>query len=248
MRCMNRSSLVQIFVRFDHVDWSTSPSNSLSVKNQGIGRTSDKRKISVSWKIKIQLATASAAATLFQRCHYVWARCASFTALFSEPRRFGSTPLFSTWYVISGSAWRRHSKSYCKTPLGNMAVSTASQISRRPATSSTTGEWDVLCHILSRAEEVMRERDIHHTRAIKTNSAVNLNRKPGLTLYGILLQHLQGVLRTSRDFVFSFLVFTLSHIDFPRPITQIVFHMKFNQIYLSYFMDDNFCSILFDSV
>ena len=96
MRCMNRSSLVQIFVRFDHVDWSTSPSNSLSVKNQGIGRISDKRKISVSWKIKIQLATASAAATLYQRCHYVWARCVSFMALFSEPRRFGSTSLFST--------------------------------------------------------------------------------------------------------------------------------------------------------
>ena len=199
MRCMNRSSLVQIFVRFDHVDWSTSPSNSLSVKNQGIGRTSDKRKISVSWKIKIQLATASAAATLFQRCHYVWARCASFTALFSEPRRFGSTPLFSTWYVISGSAWRRHSKSYCKTPLGNMAVSTAWQILRGPATSSTTSVRDVFCHVLgvlSRAEEVMRECDIHRTRAIKANSAVNLNREPGLDLCCDLMQHLQGVPRT----------------------------------------------------
>ena len=67
-----------------------------SVKKQGIGRISDKRKISTSWKTKIQLATASAAATLCQRCHHVWVRCASFMALYSEPRRFGSTSLFST--------------------------------------------------------------------------------------------------------------------------------------------------------
>ena len=80
------------------MDGFTSTSTSPSVKNQGIGRISDKRKISVSWKIKIQLATASAAPTLYQRCHYhyVWARCASFMALFSEPRPFGSTSLFST--------------------------------------------------------------------------------------------------------------------------------------------------------
>ena len=79
------------------MDGSTSTSTSPSVKNQGIGRISDKRKISVSWKINIQLATASAAATLYQQCHYVWACCASFVALFSEPRRFGSTSLLSTW-------------------------------------------------------------------------------------------------------------------------------------------------------
>ena len=44
----------------------------------------------------------------------------------------------------------------------------------------------------------MREGDIHHTRSIKTNSAVNLSRKPGLDLCCDLLQHLQGVLRTCR--------------------------------------------------
>ena len=54
------------------------------------------QNVRVSWRIKIQLATASAAATIYQRCHYVWACCASFLALFSEPRRFGSTSLFST--------------------------------------------------------------------------------------------------------------------------------------------------------
>ena len=104
---------------------------------------------------------------------------------------------------------------------------------------------------MSRAEEAIRECDIHHTRSIKTNSAVNLSRKPGLDLCCDLLQHLQGVLQYVHVLcrnIFQFLVFTLSHIDFARPITQIVFHMKFNQIYLSYFMDDNFCSILFDSV
>ena len=73
---------------------------------------------------------------------------------------------------MSGSDWGRHSKSCCKTPLGSMAVSTAWQISRGPATSSTTGVWDVLCHILSRAEEVMRECDIHHTHVLSRLASV----------------------------------------------------------------------------
>ena len=42
----------------------------------------------------------------------------------------------------------------------------------------------------------MRECEIHHTRSINTNSAVNLSRKPGLDLCCDLLQHLQGVPRT----------------------------------------------------
>ena len=70
----------------------------------------------------------------------------------------------------------------------------------------------------------MRECDIHHTRSIKTNSAVNLSRKHGLDPCCDLLQHLQGVPRTC-----TFLVFTsylCTHIDFARPITQLVFHMK----------------------
>ena len=144
---------------------------------------------------------------------------------------------------MSGSGWGRHSKTCCKTPLGNLAVSTAWQILRGPATSSTTGVWNVLCHI-SRAEEVMRERDIRHTRSIKTNSAVNLSRKPGLDLCCDLVQHLQGVQRTCWK-LSIFLVRTLSYVYFARPITQIVFHIKCNQIYLSYYMDDSFCSILF---
>ena len=49
---------------------------------------------------------------------------------------------------------------------------------------------------ISRAEEVVRECDIHHTRSIKTNSGVNLSRKPGLDLCCDLLQHLQVVPRT----------------------------------------------------
>ena len=39
----------------------------------------------------------------------------------------------------------------------------------------------------------MRECDIHHTRSIETNSAVNLSRKPWLDLCCDLLQHLRGV-------------------------------------------------------
>ena len=69
-----------------------------SVKNQGIGRISDKtQNVSGSWKIKVQLAPTSAAATIYQLCHYVWACCSSFMTLFSEPRRFGSTSLFTTY-------------------------------------------------------------------------------------------------------------------------------------------------------
>ena len=50
----DRSSLVQLYFMFVHVDGSTSTSTSPSVRNQGIGRISDKRKISVSWKIRIK--------------------------------------------------------------------------------------------------------------------------------------------------------------------------------------------------
>ena len=103
---------------------------------------------------------------------------------------------------MSGSDWGTCSKSCCKTPLGNVAVSTAWQISPGPATSSTTGVWNVLCHILSRAEEeAMRECDIHDTRSIKTNSAVKLSRQPGLELCRDLLQHLQGVPRTCSFYI-----------------------------------------------
>ena len=90
----------------------------------------------------------------------------------------------------------------------------------------------------------MRECDIHHTRSIKTNSAVNLKRKPGLDLCCDLLQHLQGVPRTC-----SFYIIIRTYIDFAIPIiSQIVFHMKCNQIQFSYYMDGIFCSILFYSV
>ena len=60
---------------------------------------------------------------------------------------------------------------------------------------------------------------MHHTRATKTNSAVNLSRKPGLDLCCDLLQHLQGVPRTCSFYI----------------ITQIVFDMKYNQIQFPYY-------------
>ena len=142
---------------------------------------------------------------------------------------------------MSGSDWGRHSKSCCKTPLGSIAVSTTWQISHGPATSSTTGVWDMLCHILSRAgEEVMRECDMHHTRAIKTNSGVNLSRKPGLDLCCDLLQHLQRVPCTCSFWVFT----SCTYIDFVRLITQILFHVKCYHIIFSYYMDGSFRSIL----
>ena len=76
----------------------------------------------------------------------------------------------------------------------------------------------------------MRECDIHHTRYIKTNSAVKLSRKPGLDLCCNLLQRLQGVPRScSPPPVFLFLRYH-TNVDFARPITQIVVHMKCNHI------------------
>ena len=99
---------------------------------------------------------------------------------------------------------------------------------------------------ISRAEEVMREYDIHHTRSIKTNSGVSLSRKPGLDLCCDLLQHLQGVPRTCSFWVFT----SYTYIDFARLITQIVLHMKCNQIQLSYYFVEavfaQFCFILFN--
>lgn len=144
---------------------------------------------------------------------------------------------------MSGSDWGRHSKSCCKTPLGSMAVSTAWQISRGPATSSTTGVWNVLCHILSRAEEVMRECDIHHTRSIKTNSAVNLSRKPGLDLCCDLLQHLQGVPRTCSFYIIirtSILLVPSLKLSFIWNVTR----SNSRIIWMAFFA--KFCFILFN--
>ena len=109
----------------------------------------DKRKISASWKIYIQRATASAAAHYTSgvtTCELVvlpsW-HC------FRNPDALDPRLCFvpGTWYVMSGSDRGRHSKSCCKAPLGSIAASTARQISRGPATSSNTRVWDVLCHI-----------------------------------------------------------------------------------------------------
>ena len=90
------------------------------------------------------------------------------------------------------------------------------------------GVLNVLCHI-SRAEEVMRECDTHHTRSIKANSAVNLSRKPGLDLCCDLLQHLQGVPCTR-----SYLVLKLSNVHrFCSSHHSNFLHVKCNQIQFS---------------
>ena len=89
----------------------------------------------------------------------------------------------------------------------------------------------------------MRECDIHHTRAIMTNSAVNLSHKPGLDLCCDLLQRLQGVPRTC-----SFYVIVYTYIDFARPIiTQIVFHMtrsNYRITWMAFYAQ--FCSMMFN--
>ena len=145
---------------------------------------------------------------------------------------------------MSGSDWGRHSKSCCKTPFGSMG--------REYRLTSIARACNFFYHrcvkcalkYISRAEEVMRECDIHHTRSIKTNSGVNLSCKAGQDLCCDLLQHLRGVPRTRSFWVFT----SYTYIDFARLITQIVFHMKCNQIQLSYYVDGSFCSILIYSV
>ena len=83
----------------------------------------------------------------------------------------------------------------------------------------------------------MTECDVHHTRSMKTNSAVNLSGKPGLDVCCDLLHHLQRVPRTC---TFHIIIYT--YIDFARPITQTVVRMKYNQIQLLYYKDGIFCS------
>ena len=98
---------------------------------------------------------------------------------------------------MSGSDWGRHSKSCSKKPLGSMAVSTAWQISRGPATSSSTGVWDVLCHKYKEQKKCW-ENVIFTIRVLSRLTALlNLSRKkPGLDLCCDLLHHLQAVPRT----------------------------------------------------
>ena len=102
-----------------------------------------------------------------------------------------------------------------------------------------------MCHVLSRAEgEVMKECNIHHTRAIKIDSAVNLSRKPGLDLCCDLLQHLQGVPRPCSFYIIIrtsiLLVPSSLKLSFVRNVTisnsRIIWMACFAQ----------FCSILFN--
>ena len=62
-----------------------------------------------------------------------------------------------------------------------------------------------VCEMCFVIYEVYQERkkcecDTHHTRSIKTNSGVDLSRKPGLDLCCDLLQRLQGVVPRTCSF------------------------------------------------
>ena len=57
-----------------------------------------------------------------------------------------------------------------------------------------------------------------------------------------------GKKRWFLSIIFTPIIIYTYYIDFARPITQIVFHMKCNQIQFSYYVDGSFCSILFYSV
>ena len=157
-------------------------------------------------------------------------------ALFSAPRRFGSTPfLFRTWYpvVIEEDTQRAVARHRLEVWLWVLL----DKISHGPATSSTTGVWHVLCHILSRAE-VMRECDIHHTRAIKTNSAVDLSRKPGLDFCCDLLQQLQEVPRTCSFIIVRTSICSSHHSN--------CLSCEINEIQFLYYMDGIFAQFYFN--
>ena len=68
--------------------------------------------------------------------------------------------------VTYGSDGGRHSKSCCKTPLGSMAVSTAWQISRGPATSSTTGVWHCALSYIYQEQKKWWENVIFNVRVL----------------------------------------------------------------------------------
>ena len=173
------------------MDGSTSTSTSPSVKNQGIGRVSDKRNISVSWKIKIQLATANAAATIYQRCHYVWACWASFMALFSEPRRFGSTSFFSTWCPVVTEEDTRRAVARYRSKIWLWVLLDKYRAGLQLLLTQVCEMCVVIC-------QEQKKKWWENVIFTKTNSAVRLSRKPGLDLCCDLLQHLQGIPRTYR--------------------------------------------------
>ena len=176
------------------MDGCTITSTSPSVKNQVIGRISDKRKISGVWKIKTQLATARAAAAIPVGLLSVSLLC------FLHDIVFGTQTLWirvflclarNVWY------WLR------KTPeellqLHRLEIWLWELLDKHRADLKLLPpQVCEMCFVIyiSRAEQVIRECDIH-PRSIKTNSAVNLSRKPGLDLCSDLLKHLQGLIRT----------------------------------------------------
>ena len=95
---------------------------------------------------------------------------------------------------MSGSYWGRHSKSGCKTLLGNMAVSAAWQNIARAC--NFFYHRCVKCALLYVKSRRSNENVIFNIHVRSRLSAVNLSRKPGLDLCCDLLQHLQGVPRS----------------------------------------------------
>ena len=143
-----------------------------------------------------------------------------------------------------GSDWGKHSKSCCKTTLRSMAVSTAWQISRRPATSSTTGVCSVLCHIYQEHKKwwenvIFNIRVLWRLTAVLTWAA-SLGCTSPVTCCNIYREYHVPV-------VFEFLHHIRTSIC-SRHHSQAFFHMKCNQIQLSFYVDGRCWSIFFYSV
>ena len=145
---------------------------------------------------------------------------------------------------MSGSDWGRHSKSCCKTPLGNMAeycLTNNARVCNFLYCDGFVNMWFITSIYYQVFELKWWENEVVtiHVQSRLTALLTWAASKPRLDVCCDLRQHLQGAV-----------VFTLSYartyIDFARPIThQIVFHTKCNQIQFSYHTDGIFCSILF---
>ena len=130
---------------------------------------------------------------------------------------------------MSGSGWGRHSKSCCKTSLGNLAVSTAWQISRGPAT--LLPQVCEMCFVIYQGQKKWWENGIFTIRVLSRLTtlltwAASLGWTSAVICCNIYREYYSTYLS-----IFSpvFLLLTWSYVDFARSITQIVFHTKCNQ-------------------
>ena len=148
---------------------------------------------------------------------------------------------------MSGSDWGRHPKSCCKTPLASIAVSTAWQTSRGPATSSTTCVWNVLCHIYQEQKKwwenvIFTIRVLSRLTAVLTWAA-RLGWTSAVTCCNFYREYHQVPV------VFEFLHHTRTSIVLGSSLKHsIAWNVTKSNYRIILYVDGSFCSILLCSV